>query len=129
MTLFTSQFDRARDVAGAYAGEAGETRFWVPAVVGGVAVVGVAEGWGEGWDQGWDAGAPEGEPVGGDGGVVVGGGGAAGLPVADDGDVVGAPAVDDGAAWSHHGDYTDASVGGDGDFFYFIDGDSSLTIG
>ncbi|TYB50113.1 hypothetical protein FXF51_57375 [Nonomuraea sp. PA05] len=112
MTLFTSQFDRARDVAGAYAGEAGETRFWVPAaVVGGVAVAGVAEGWGEGWDQGWDAGAPEGEPVAGDGGVV------------------GAPVVDDGGAWSHHGDHTDASVGGDGDFFYFIDGDSSLTIG
>jgi hypothetical protein len=27
------------------------------------------------------------------------------------------------------GDYTDAGVGGDDDFFYFIDGDSSLAIG
>jgi hypothetical protein len=57
-----------------------------------------------GWDTGWDTGA------------------AAGTGAAD---VSGA----EGDAWSHRGDYTDASVGGDGDFFYFIDGDSSLTIG
>ncbi|GAA4968777.1 hypothetical protein HD597_008653 [Nonomuraea thailandensis] len=112
MTLFTSRFDRAREESLAYAGEAGETRFWIPAAVaaGGVATAAVwaseewAAGWGDGWDQGWDAGpaASPGDP-----------------PVGDDG----------GEAWSHHGEYTDASVGGDGDFFYFIDGDSSLTIG
>lgn len=37
--------------------------------------------------------------------------------------------ADQGSAWSDRGDYTDASVGGDGDFFYYIDGDSSLTVG
>jgi hypothetical protein len=45
-----------------------------------------------------------------------------------DWDTPAAPA-DQEPAWSHTGDYTDASVGGDGDFFYHIDGDSSLTIG
>ncbi|MEV0619397.1 hypothetical protein AB0I81_39185 [Nonomuraea sp. NPDC050404] len=115
MTLFSSQFDRVRAESRAYTGEASETRFWVPAVValGAAAALAAtsegvevgaedaAAGWGEGWDQGWDAGAvPDSEPV-----------------------------ADDGGAWSHSGDYTDASVGGDGDFFYFIDGDSSLTIG
>ncbi|MFB4278850.1 hypothetical protein ACBJ59_26410 [Nonomuraea sp. MTCD27] len=116
MALFTSQFDRVREESRAYAGEASETRFRVPAAVavaGGAALVTATDptatesgGWGEGWDQGWDAGA-----------------GAAAGPGAE-------PVLDDGGgAWSHHGDYTGASVGGDGDFFYFIDGDSSLTIG
>jgi hypothetical protein len=43
----------------------------------------------------------------------------------------GGPGVPDdgGAAWMDRGDYTDAGVGGDDDFFYFIDGDSSLTVG
>jgi hypothetical protein len=43
----------------------------------------------------------------------------------------GVPGVadDGGAAWMDRGDYTDAGVGGDDDFFYFIDGDSSLTVG
>ncbi|MEV0382079.1 hypothetical protein [Nonomuraea sp. NPDC050643] len=113
MSLFTSQFDRARESSREYAGEASETGFWTPAAVAVAGAAGVAalagaeataveEPWGAGWDQGWDAGAaaPGVEPV-----------------------------ADDGGAWSHHGDYTDASVGGDGDFFYFIDGDSSLTIG
>lgn len=30
-------------------------------------------------------------------------------------------------AWSHHTRATDAHVGGDGDFFYYIDGDVSVT--
>ncbi|SEG64203.1 hypothetical protein SAMN05444920_103655 [Nonomuraea solani] len=101
MSIFTSQFDRARETARAYTGEASETRFWIPAAIA-VAVTSAAvatESWGDGWDQGWEApAAPE-------------------------------PVADDGGAWSHHGDYTDASVGGDEDFLYFIDGDSSLTIG
>lgn len=57
-------------------------------------------GWGEGWDTGWELGWEAG------------------------------PAGEDAAgAWLERGDYTDAGVGGDGDFFYFIDGDSSLTVG
>jgi hypothetical protein len=57
--------------------------------------------WGEGWDTGWDAPA-----------------GAGGTMAAPEGD----------ASWMDRGDYTDAGVGGDGDFFYFIDGDTSATI-
>jgi hypothetical protein len=34
-----------------------------------------------------------------------------------------------GSAWSHYSRATDASVGGDGDFFYYIDGDVSVTGG
>ncbi|MGW0801621.1 hypothetical protein [Nonomuraea sp. NPDC002799] len=113
MSLFTSQFDQAREAAREYAGDASETRFWIPAaaaVAGAAALTAVdaaaTEGpaeWGAGWDDGWHAVAAPPEDAG--------------------------AAVDDGGAWSHRGDYTDASVGGDGDFFYFIDGDSSLTIG
>jgi hypothetical protein len=34
-----------------------------------------------------------------------------------------------GSAWSHHTRTTDASVGGDGEFFYYIDRDVSVTGG
>jgi hypothetical protein len=139
MSIFTSQFDHARGYSGAYAGSTGDPTWRTPAAVAaaaGGAVVAAAvaaealaaealaagalagadpeppeaaggdgwgEGWGDGWDQGWDAGGfPDGVPE-----------------VADDG----------GAAWMDRGDYTDAGVGGDEDFFYFIDGDSSLTVG
>jgi hypothetical protein len=34
-----------------------------------------------------------------------------------------------GSAWSHYTRVTDASVGGDGDFFYYIDRDVSVTGG
>jgi hypothetical protein len=64
-----------------------------------------AGGWGEGWDAGWDTGT---------------GAGAAGPT-----DHSGA----DGGPWLDRGDYTDAGVGGDDGFFYFIDGDSSMTTG
>ena len=138
MAVLRSQFERARGFADAYAGGADDNRWRTPvaaaAAVGGglAAVVGVAavgaladaaldaaagevaagapageaaaglatDGWGEGWDSGWGEAYAAADP-----------GYAA-----------------DGGAWSHRGDYTDASVGGDGDFFYFIDGDSSLTI-
>ncbi|UBU14862.1 hypothetical protein [Nonomuraea gerenzanensis] len=106
MGLFTSQFEGVRGESRAYAGEVGESRFWLPAaaaagVVAGGAVVmgGEPEEWGDGWEQGWEVGVPAGEPV-----------------VSEE-------------AWSDRGEYTDASVGGDGDFFYFIDGDSSVTVG
>jgi hypothetical protein len=113
MSIFTSQFDRARRYADAYAGESGDPG-WRPAVAvaglaGAGAVVVAAAGaeaatgddWGEGWDAGWDSSS------------------------AGAGDYSGA----DDASWMDRGDYTDAGVGGDDDFFYFIDGDSSLTIG
>jgi hypothetical protein len=130
MSIFTSQFDHARGYSGAYAGSSGDPTWRTPAAVAaaaGGAVVAAAvatealagadpeppeaaggggwgEGWGDGWEQGWDAGGlPDGVPG-----------------VADD---------DGGAAWMDRGDYTDAGVGGDDDFFYFIDGDSSLTVG
>jgi len=118
MSIFRSQFDRARGYADAYAGPAGDPGWRTPAaaaglVVGGAVVAALAvdavasaappEAWGEGWEAGWDTGA-------------------AGFPAGPD------PAADDGA-WLDRGDYTGAGVGGDEDFFYFIDGDSSLTIG
>ncbi|MFI7697946.1 hypothetical protein [Nonomuraea sp. NPDC049480] len=132
MTIFTSQFDRARDLSRTYAGEASDARFRTPAAIAATAALGVgaaalaasetatteadasgdpagtgqpadwAAGWGDGWDSGWETGA---------------------AAVTDEPGAAGAD------AWSHRGDHTDASVGGDGDFFYFIDGDSSLTIG
>jgi hypothetical protein len=125
MSIFTSQFDHARGYSGAYAGSSGDPTWRTPAAVaaaagGAVVAAAVATealagadpeppeaagggGWGDGWEQGWDAGGlPDGVPG-----------------VADDG----------GAAWMDRGDYTDAGVGGDDDFFYFIDGDSSLTVG
>jgi hypothetical protein len=119
MTIFSSRFDRARRYSEAYAGEAGETRFWTPATV---AVAGVALGaaaliatdlaaspqddadWGEGWDDHTadpgthDTGAHD-------------------------------TGTDDGGAWSYHSDYTGASVGGEGDFVYFSDGDTSFSVG
>jgi hypothetical protein len=52
----------------------------------------------------------------------------AGTPAVGYAGDAGAPEAD-GAAWLDRGDYTDAGVGGDDDFFYFIDGDSSLAIG
>jgi hypothetical protein len=59
-------------------------------------------GWGDGWDAGWDVpGADASDPGAGTGGD---------------------------EAWMHRGDVTDAGVGGDGDFVYFIDGDSSATV-
>lgn len=117
MSIFTSQFDRVRPVSHAYTGTTGQATWRTPAAVaaaaaGGLALVGAAavatgaeasgDGWEDAWDAGWDASwAPGFDPSG-----------------------------DELAAdWSHHGDYTDAGVGGDEDFFYFIDGDSSLTIG
>ena len=36
--------------------------------------------------------------------------------------------ADAGEAWLHRGYYTDISVGGDGQSFYLIDSDTSLTI-
>lgn len=131
MSVFASQFDRARPYSAAYAGPVDDPGWRTPvaaaALVAGaglalVAASAVADGeggggeggggegggagdggggggWGDGWDAGWEAHTPE--------------------PVAGD----------SGDAWSHRGDYTDASVGGDDGFFYFIDGDSSLTLG
>ncbi|MFC4115280.1 hypothetical protein [Nonomuraea zeae] len=135
MSIFSSQFDRAREVSRAYAGEASERRFWIPAAV---AVAGAAAGvaalaaaseagaatepgegtadWGAGWDEGWGAG-----PVADDSQAASGGG--------DDGSQAAPGSGDDGGAWSYHSDYTGASIGGDGDFFYFTDGDTSYTIG
>lgn len=118
MPTFASQFDRARPYAAAYAGEPDDPTWRSPAVaaaaLAGSAVVGVvgvvagaaaveavadsSPGWGENWDAGWEAPEP-GE-------------------LGDAG----------GGAWTDRGDYTDAGVGGDGESFYFIDGDSSLMI-
>ncbi|NAS26846.1 hypothetical protein GT755_34910 [Herbidospora sp. NEAU-GS84] len=96
MSLFASQFDRARRLSAAYAGEPGETRFWTPATVGVAAGLGaaavVAADWGDV--------APEDPGQGGDDGP-----------------------------WSVHSDWSDASIGGDGDFMYFSDGDVSFTVG
>ncbi len=96
MTLFSSQFDRARRFSAAYVGEPGETRFWTPATV-----VGVAAGLG-----------------------------AAALIAADPDQTAtfGGEAPGDGP-WSVHSDWSDASIGGDGDFMYFSDGDVSFTVG
>jgi hypothetical protein len=136
MSIFTSQFDGARQLSQAYAGDTHETRFWTPAAITVAAGVGIAalvavdsasdtdlddgtltgpddshasaagwgDGWGDGWDTGWDT-----------------------LDAAQPATAEGTDP--NGEAWAHRGDYTDASVGGDGDFFYFIDGDTSLTIG
>lgn len=119
MSIFTSQFDRLRPLSHAYAGTADQTSWRTPAAVaaaGGLAVLGAAalataaadgqtagDGWEAAWDSGWDAGwsAPGQIPV----------------------------SPEPGGDWSHRGDYTDAGVGGGEDFFYFIDGDSSLAIG
>ncbi|GAA4076413.1 hypothetical protein [Nonomuraea soli] len=114
--MFSSQFDKARRYAEAYAGPSGETRFWTPAKVAAAGIAGAAAA-----------------------GLV-----AAGLaddPFADDpfaegpvaegqvADGAGPPAADDGGAWSVHSDWTDASVGGDGEgFMYFSDGDVSFTV-
>jgi transcription elongation factor len=110
MSIFRSQFDRARPYAQAYAGDSGDPSWRTPALaaaaVAGAGVVAIAAagetepGWGDGWDAGWEA--PAVDPGGGS---------------------------DDGSAWLDRGDYTDAGVGGDDDFFYFIDGDSSLAVG
>lgn len=140
MSTFDSQFDRTRPYAAAYAGEPDDPTWRSPAVAAaalagtaaaGVAVVGVAvigaaaatasdaeatpdaaPAWGEGWDAGWGDGW--------------GGGWDAGHAGRD------APAPDGsgdaGGAWLERGDYTDAGVGGDGESFYFIDGDSSLML-
>jgi hypothetical protein len=112
MSIFMNQFDRARPYAEAYAGDSGDPSWRTPALAaaavagaGLVAVVAADDAepmWGDGWDAGWEAGsAPAADPSG----------------------------ADDGSAWMDRGDYTDAGVGGDDDFFYFIDGDSSLAIG
>jgi hypothetical protein len=127
MSIFSSQFDRARPFADAYAGGSQDPDWRTPAaaaaligagLVGLTAAAALAHGeafegagetgaatWDAGWGEGWDAGWGEGYA------------GDAGAPEAD------------GAAWLDRGDYTDAGVGGDHDFFYFIDGDSSLAIG
>ena len=129
MSVFRSQFTRARQFTDAYAGSTEDSGLRTPAVaaallgaglVGVAAVAAASDGdapgaaetadgaaetgaaWGEGWESGWT-------------------GGYAGGVLSD-------PAAD-GDAWMDRGDYTDAGVGGDGDFFYFIDGDSSLTLG
>ena len=113
MSIFTSQFDRARPFAQAYAGAADEPGWRTPA--GATALLAAAgltataavdavdgSGWGDGWESGWGVDAPA------------------------------PPGTDHAAgadqAWMDRGEYTGAGVGGDGDFFYFIDGDSSLTI-
>nr|WP_062339672.1 hypothetical protein [Herbidospora sakaeratensis] len=98
MSLFSSQFDRARRLSAAYAGEPGETRFWTPATIGAAAGLGAAVILAVDPDQT--------AAFGGDGGH----GG------------------DDGP-WSVHSDWSDASIGGDGDFMYFSDGDVSFTVG
>lgn len=133
MTIFSSQFDRARQSTEAYAGETKDTRFRTPAKValagaGAAAAALVAADlaaadaadasadateWGEGWDTGWDAGAGTGT------------GDATAEATAESADAGGG----DGGAWSYNPDYTGASIGGDGDFFYFTDGDVSYTIG
>ena len=118
MSLFSSQFERARGYSDAYAGPSDDPSWWTPgaaaaAVVAGAGLLAVTaaamaaddghghvDTWGAGWDTGWDTTST----------------------------VAHEPTADTGSDWMHHGDYTDASVGGDGDFFYFIDGDSSLTV-
>jgi hypothetical protein len=141
MSIFSSQFDRARPFADAYAGGSQDPDWRTPAaatalvgagLVGLTAAAALTDGsaadpaaageatapeafegagetgaatWDAGWDEGWDTGWGEGYA------------GDACAPEAD------------GAAWLDRGDYTDAGVGGDNDFFYFIDGDSSLAIG
>ncbi|WP_066372175.1 hypothetical protein [Herbidospora mongoliensis] len=109
MTLFTSQFDRARRFSAAYAGEPGDTRFWTPATIG------VAAGLGAAALIAADAGGWGDVPADPDQTATFGGGGG------DDGQ--------DGGPWSVHSDWSDASVGGDGDFMYFSDGDVSFTVG
>jgi hypothetical protein len=116
MTIFTSQFDRARPFADAYAGRFDDPAWRPPGAAtatlaaAGLSVVAVGAlaatadpdapaAWGEGWDAGWDTSAPPAEQ-----------------------------STDDGSAWMHRGEYTDAGVGGDGDSFYFIDGDASLIV-
>jgi hypothetical protein len=138
VSIFTSQFDRVRPVAQAYAGATGDPGWRTPAAVvavagGGLVAVLAA-----------DAVAAEALDAGGDAAETAGAAGAAGAGATDawgagwdaGWDVAGAGYADPGAdhsaggeAWLDRGDHTDAGVGGDGDFFYFIDGDSSLTIG
>src|SRR5688500_13940407 len=122
MSIFTSQFDRARPFADAYAGRFDDPAWRPPGSAAatlaavGLSVVAVGalaataepdagatepSAWGEGWDAGWDAEAA--------------------VPLAEQ-------PTDDGSAWMHRGEYADAGVGGDGDTFYFIDGDSSLIV-
>lgn len=108
MSIFTSQFDRARRYSEEYAGGSGEARFWTPAAIAaGVGVAGAAlliaasgDDAATG-DDAWGEAAP---------------------PPADDAGTQDGP-------WSVHSDWTDASVGGDGDFMYFSDGDTSFTVG
>jgi hypothetical protein len=145
MSVFRSQFDRARSYTEAYAGDARDSAWRSPTVIaaligGGAAMAAAAvpvvagdakeaageqdpageEGpaggktaagdespgdqstWGEGWEAGWDA------PAGSAGGTL---------------------AADDGSgSWMDRGEYTDAGAGGDEDFFYFIDGDTSAVV-
>jgi hypothetical protein len=106
MPLFSSQFDRARGYSDAYVGPPGDASWRVPAAVaaagvGALALTAAAVEADGTWGDGWDTGWEAPAPE--------------------------APA-DDGSAWMDRGDYTDAGVGGDDDFFYFIDGDTSLTI-
>ncbi|TKK85262.1 hypothetical protein FDA94_26715 [Herbidospora galbida] len=101
MSLFSSQFDRARRLSATYAGEPGETRFWTPATVGVAAGLGAAALVAADPDQT----------------AAFGGDGDSGGNSGDDG------------PWSVHSDWSDASIGGDGDFMYFSDGDVSFTVG
>jgi hypothetical protein len=133
MSIFRSQFERARAYSDELAGDARDPAWRSPtviaAVVGGGAAVAAAAipvvaggddkpqpsekpaggeenppgeqaAWGEGWDAGWEAPASP-------------------APAAADG----------GSSWMDRGEYTDAGVGGDEDFFYFVDGDSSAAFG
>lgn len=111
--MFSSQFDKARRYSEAYAGRSGETGFWTPAKVAAAGIAGVA---GAGLVAAEVADDPFAEdPFAED-------------PTADGATAEGAPA-DDGGAWSVHSDWTDASVGGDGEgFMYFSDGDVSFTV-
>jgi hypothetical protein len=131
MSVFKSQFDRARPYTEEHAGDARDPVWRSPAVIGAVvgggaavaaAMIPVVAGddkaaaaeppaeqsagdqgaWGEGWEAGWESPAS----------------GASGPPASGDGN----------ASWMDRGEYTDAGVGGDEDFFYFIDGDSSATV-
>lgn len=121
MSIFTSQFDRTRPFTRAYASSPDDPGWRTPAAVAAVAGAGLAgvvavealaadspdapAAWGDGWDTGWDTG---GDPFAGG--------------VTD-------YAAAGGDPWMDRGEYTGAGVGGDDDFFYFVDGDSSLAIG
>jgi hypothetical protein len=125
MSIFTSQFDRARQYSQAYTGDTGETRFWTPATIT-VAVAGAGAAALAAADLAAADSSPSDDTGWGDDGN-----GTDTSPTGETHDP-GTGDADHGGhddAWSVHSDWTDASVGGEGDFLYFSDGDVSFTVG